>query len=430
MSCQNGLSAELLESLVKQTEADIAPVFSRIDAIASVNTERVMNAFANHRVSEAHFMATTGYGYDDNGRMTLDAVFAEALCAPAALVRPHFMNGTHAIACALYGVLRAGDTLLCATGLPYDTLRPVLFDQGGGSLKDYGVQTAVTEFCESDDSYDPIRHAERLEKDCQELHPRAALLQRSRGYSLRPALSVDALETLAARIKRVSPETIVILDNCYGEFTESKEPDTFGNFDLICGSLIKNPGGGLAPTGGYVAGKAEWVECAACRLGVPGIGSETGSNPDGYRLYYQGLFLAPHTVAQALKTAVFAARLFELCGYTTSPAYDAPRSDIIQAITFGAPEPMLQMMRGIQAGAPIDSYVTPEPWAMPGYADSVLMAAGAFIQGASIELSADGPYKAPYTAFLQGGLTYESGRLGILRALREICQQKTDATGA
>lgn len=422
MSTADLASAGSLESLVKQTEAEIAPVFSRMDSIAFQNTERVADAFAKHRVSEAHFMATTGYGYDDNGRITLDAVFADALCAPAALVRPHFMNGTHAIACALYGALRAGDTLLCATGLPYDTLRPVIFGEGCGSLKDYGVQTEVADFLEPDESFDPAAHAERLRLACRSIRPKAALLQRSRGYSLRPALSVEALDALAALIKAESPETIVIVDNCYGEFTESREPDTRGPVDLICGSLIKNPGGGLAPTGGYVAGKAEWVEQAACRLGVPGIGSETGSNPDGYRLYYQGLFLAPHTVAQALKTAVFAASIFSHLGFETSPAFDVPRYDIIQSITFGQPEPMLRMMRGIQAGAPVDSYVTPEPWAMPGYADQVVMAAGAFIQGASIELSADGPFKAPYTAFLQGALTYESGKLGIVRALKEILQ--------
>ncbi len=411
------------DSIVKQAEAEIAPALSRIDAVALANTERVAAAFAANRVSEAHFMATTGYGYDDNGRATLDAVFADALCAPAALVRPHFMNGTHAIACALYGALRAGDTLLCATDLPYDTLRPVISGDGCGSLKDYGVSFAVTPLCEPNGGYDAARHLDRLRADCRRLHPAAALLQRSRGYSLRPALSVAALEALAAAIKAESPETIVIIDNCYGEFTEIREPDTAGCADLICGSLIKNPGGGLAPTGGYVAGKPALVERAACRLGVPGIGSETGSNPDGYRLYYQGLFLAPHTVAQALKTAVFAARVFELCGYETSPAFDAPRSDIIQAVTFSAPEPMLHLMRGIQAGAPVDSFVTPEPWAMPGYADQVVMAAGAFVQGASIELSADGPFKPPYTAFLQGALTYESGKLGILRALREIAGQ-------
>lgn len=409
-----------IETLVKQAETDIAPAVSRIDEISFTNTKRVMRAFAEHRVSEAHFMATTGYGYDDNGRITLEKVFADALCAPAALVRPHFANGTHAIACALYGALRAGDTLLCATDLPYDTLRPVLYGENCGSLKDYGIDYAVTALCEADGGYDHAAHLARLRADARRIQPAAALLQRSRGYSLRPALTVSQLEALAAVIKEESPKTIVIIDNCYGEFTEEREPDTFGNVDLICGSLIKNPGGGLAPTGGYVAGKAEYVEFAACRLTVPGVGSEVGSNPDGYRLYYQGLFFAPHTVAQALKTAVFAARIFELCGYESSPAALTPRTDIIQAITFNAPEPMLKLMRGIQAGAPIDSYVTPEPWAMPGYADEVVMAAGAFIQGASIELSADGPFKAPYTAFLQGALTYESGKLGILRALEEM----------
>lgn len=411
-----------LDRLVAKADADIAPALARIDAVALKNTDRVLKAFADHRVAEAHFMPTTGYGYDDNGRITLDKVFADALGAPAALVRPHFMNGTHAIACALYGALRCGDTLLCASDLPYDTLRPVIFGDGGGSLKDYGVKAEVTRLCEEDGTYDFDAHLARLRADCKRIRPTAALLQRSRGYSLRPAMSVVKLNTLAQAIKDESPETIVIIDNCYGEFTEISEPNTFGPVDLICGSLIKNPGGGLAPTGGYVAGKAEFVERAACRLGVPGIGSETGSNPDGYRLYYQGLFMAPHTVAQALKTMVFAARIMELCGFETSPDAAAVRSDIIQAVTFRKPEPMLQLVRGIQAGAPVDSFVTPEPWDMPGYADPVIMAAGAFIEGASIELSADGPFKEPYTVFMQGGLTYESGRLGILRGLREMSE--------
>lgn len=395
-----------------KAEADIASALARIDETCEACTAVVMSAFAACRVAENMFAPSTGYAYGDRARQTLDSLFAASLGAPAALVRGQFINGTHAIACALYGSLRAGQTLLCATGLPYDTLMPVLRGPGG-SLAEYGVGYSVTEL-------EPANWLDRLAADAARLRPAAALIQRSRGYSSRRALTVAEINAAAAAIKARSPETRVIVDNCYGEFTESREPDTFGAVDLICGSLIKNPGGGLAPTGGYVAGKPEAVEDAACRLGVPGIGSEAGCNPSGYRLYYQGLFMAPHTVAQALKTAVFAARALELAGFHVSPRWDEPRPDIIQTVSFGAPEPMLAFMRGIQAGSPVDSFVTPEPWAMPGYEDEVVMAAGAFVQGASIELSADGPMRPPYTAYLQGGLTYESGRRGVMKALEEI----------
>jgi cystathionine beta-lyase family protein involved in aluminum resistance len=404
-----------IDEICARAEADIVSALARIDAVSFENTKRILAAFEKNRVSEACFSPTTGYGYNDSGRDTLDRVFADALGTESALVRAHFINGTHAIACALFGILRPGDTLLCATGSPYDTLLPVIYGAEGGSLTEYGVKVTALDFL-SDGRYDEQKYLQSLAGEVSRLKPRAVLIQRSRGYSLRPPLSVRQINSIVKIVKSVSGETITVVDNCYGEFVETSEPAT----DLLCGSLIKNPGGGLAPTGGYIAGSPALVELAACRLGVPGIGGEAGSYAAGYRLFYQGLFLAPHTVAQALKTAVFAARALELAGFETSPLYSEERHDIIQTVTFRAPRPMLAFIRGIQAGSPVDSYVTPEPWNMPGYEDKVVMAAGAFVSGSSIELSADAPMREPYTAYLQGGLTYESGRLGILRSLSEI----------
>ncbi|MBR4941250.1 MAG: methionine gamma-lyase family protein [Clostridia bacterium] len=408
-----------IKDLAKKTEAELVSVFKRIDDISEFNTERVLESFAKAHVSEACFVPTTGYGYDDRGRTVLEEVYADVFGGEAALVRPHFINGTHTIACGLFGVLRGGDKFLCATGMPYDTLLPVIFGDKGGSLKEYGVSTEVCELLEADGSYSEEAHLERLIKAVKELQPNAALIQRSRGYSLRPTLSPDAIDRISAAIKSVSPETRIVVDNCYGEFADVREPliSREKGVDILCGSLIKNPGGGLAPTGGYIVGTAEAVEGAACRLVAPGIGGEAGSYTGGYRLFFQGLFMAPHTVAQAIKTAVFAAKLFENEGYQVLPKAEEPRYDIIQTLSFGDPLPLLSFMRGIQAGAPVDSFVTPEPWDMPGYDDPVVMAAGAFVSGASIELSADAPMREPFTAFLQGGLTYESGKLGVLKAL-------------
>ncbi|MBQ8899149.1 MAG: methionine gamma-lyase family protein [Clostridia bacterium] len=408
-----------VKELAKKTEASLASVFGRIDEISEINTERVLDAFARAHVSEACFVGTTGYGYDDRGRTVLEEVYADVFGGQAALVRPHFINGTHTIACGLFGVLRAGNKLLCATGMPYDTLVPVIFGEKGGSLKEYGVTTEVCELLEPDGSYCESAHLERLGALVGRLKPSAALIQRSRGYSLRPTLSPEAIDRIAGVIKSVSPQTRIVVDNCYGEFADVREPliSREKGVDLLCGSLIKNPGGGLAPTGGYIVGTEEAVEGAACRLVAPGIGGEAGSYTGGYRLFFQGLFMAPHTVAQAIKTAVFAAAIFEAKGFGVLPRATEPRFDIIQTLSFGTPEPLLAFMRGIQAGAPVDSFVTPEPWDMPGYDDPVVMAAGAFVGGASIELSADAPMREPYTAFLQGGLTYESGKLGILKAL-------------
>lgn len=407
-----------LHLLAATVEADCREAFARIDAVAAKNTEKVLDAFREERVALADFTATTGYGYDDVGRDKLDRIYARTFGAEAALVRLHFFNGTHTIATALYGILRPGDTLLSAVDAPYDTLADVISGRDGeGSLAEWGVSYAEQAFLPDFEEY-----ISALSKTVSELLPKAVIIQRSRGYSQRRTLTVAEIGRICNTIKAVSPETVTIVDNCYGEFCEESEPCACGA-DLMCGSLIKNPGGGMAPAGGYIAGKEKYVRLCAARLSVPGIGAEVGANPAGYRDLYQGFFMAPHITAQAVKTAVFAARLLELMGFDSAPAYDTPRSDIIQTITFGAPEPLIAFCRGIQEGSPVDSFAAPEPWAMPGYADPVIMAAGAFVQGASIELSADGPIRAPYTVYMQGGLTYEAGKIGILSAAKYIAKE-------
>lgn len=412
-----GLSQRVLE-MARQAEADIQGQFAYIDAVAEYNSQKVLAAFQKHRVAEAHFAGTTGYGYDDLGRDTLDQIYAEIFGTEDALVRIQFVNGTHAIASALYGALKPGDTLLSAVGAPYDTLLGVIGVTGDepGSLKEYGIgyrQVDVT----AENLPDKAGLAQAVQAD----DVKAVLIQRSKGYSTRASLSVAEIGELIAIVKENSPETTVIVDNCYGEFVENMEPSQVGA-DLIVGSLIKNPGGGLAPTGGYLAGRHDLVEAAAKRLTVPGIGRECGSTLGNNRLLYQGLFLAPHTVAQAVKTAVFNARMMELLGYQTEPRSDQTRHDIIQMVSLEQPELVEKYCKGIQSGSPVDSYVTPVPWDMPGYDCPVIMAAGAFIQGASIELSADAPMRPPYTVYMQGGLTYESGKTGILLAVEELLQ--------
>ena len=404
-----------VRALGEQAQRELAPQFARIDGVAEENTARVLSAFQKHRVAEGYFAGTTGYGYDDLGRDKLDEIYAELFGTESALVRIQFVNGTHAIAAALFGALRAGDVLVSAVGAPYDTLLGVIgaVDKGHGSLKDYGVEYRQVELLDNKPDLEGIA---RTASDPQ---VRAVLIQRSRGYSTRASLSVEEIGEMCRRIKAVNPNTAVIVDNCYGEFVEPLEPTHVGA-DLAAGSLIKNPGGGLAPTGGYIAGRRDLVEGAAMRLTVPGIGGECGCTLGQNRLLYQGLFLAPHTVAQALKTAVFAAKVMELLGYRAEPASGEVRHDIIQMLRMGEPEALKKFCKGIQFGAPVDSYVTPEPWDMPGYDCQVIMAAGAFIQGASIELSADAPMREPYTVYLQGGLTFESGKLGVLLAVQEL----------
>lgn len=405
-----------VRDLGDQAQRELAEQFARIDSIAEVNTQRVLAAFRDHRVAEGYFAGTTGYGYDDLGRDQLDLIYADLFGTEDALVRIGFVNGTHAISAALFGVLRPGDVLVSAVGAPYDTLLGVIgvADKGPGSLKDFGV-----EYRQVDLTPENTPDLAGLAQAVRDPKVKAVLIQRSKGYSTRASLSVDEIGQMCAIIRENNPNVAILVDNCYGEFVEEKEPTHVGA-DLVVGSLIKNPGGGLAPTGAYLAGRHDLIEGAAMRLTCPGIGKECGSTLGNNRLLYQGLFMAPHTVAQAVKTAVFGAKIMELLGYETEPRSDAVRHDIIQMIHLGGPEPVKRFCKGIQSGAPVDSYVTPEPWDMPGYDCQVIMAAGAFIQGASIELSADAPMREPYTVYLQGGLTYESGKAGILLAVEEL----------
>lgn len=413
-----GLSPRVLV-LAEQAEGEIAPQFAQIDAVAEYNSQKVLAAFQKHRVAEPFFAGTTGYGYDDQGRDALDAIYADIFGAEDALVRIQFVNGTHAIASALYGVLRPGDVLVSAVGAPYDTLLGVIGVTGDepGSLKQYGVA-----YRQMDITRDNQPDRAGLAEAVRDPKVKAVLIQRSKGYSTRASLSVAEIGELIAIVKENNPQAAVIVDNCYGEFVERTEPTQVGA-DLVVGSLIKNPGGGLAPTGGYLAGRHDLVEAAAMRLTVPGIGRECGSTLGNNRLLYQGLFLAPHTVAQAVKTAVFQARIMELLGYETEPRSNQIRHDIIQMVSLERPELVEKYCKGIQSGSPVDSFVTPVPWEMPGYDCPVIMAAGAFIQGASIELSADAPMRPPYTVYMQGGLTYETGKTGVLLAVEEMLRK-------
>lgn len=404
-----------VRDLAAKCEIRLAPRFAEIDEVSMKCTERVMEAFQEFKVSDSCFAGTTGYGYDDLGRETLDKVWARVFGAESALVRIGFVNGTHAIASAIFAALKPGDTLMSTMGAPYDTLRTAIGISGDafGSLRFYGVGYHQVNTLDGAPDMASIRRA------AEGLQPAAALIQRSRGYDARRALTVDEIGEIVRTIKSVSPDTACIVDNCYGEFTDVIEPTMVGA-NLIAGSLIKNPGGGLAPTGGYIAGREDLVSNAANRLTVPGIGGECGSTLGNNRALFQGLFMAPHTTAQALKTAALCAAMLEELGFKTEPGAMEKRSDIIQTITLETPENLKRFCKGIQSGSPVDSYVTPEPWAMPGYEDEVIMAAGAFIQGSSIELSCDGPMREPYFAFLQGGLTYESGKLGIMNAIAEM----------
>lgn len=410
--------SERVRALGRQAQQDLREQFDRIDAIAEENSIRVLEAFQDHRVAEGYFAGTTGYGYDDLGRDKLDEIYAQLFGTEAALVRIQFVNGTHAIACALYGALKTGDVLVSAVGAPYDTLLGVIgaAGNGHGSLKDYGVEYRQVELKDNKPDLEGMAQA------AADPRVKAVLIQRSKGYSTRASLSVAEIGEMCRVIRAANPNAAILVDNCYGEFVETLEPTHMGA-DLVVGSLIKNPGGGLAPTGGYIAGRRDLVEGAAQRLTVPGIGGECGSTLGNNRLLYQGLFLAPHTVAQATKTAVFAAKVMELLGYRTDPMSQEIRHDIIQMIHLEKPEAVEKFCKGIQAGAPVDSYVTPVPWDMPGYDCPVIMAAGAFIQGASIELSADAPMRPPYTVYMQGGLTFESGKLGILLAADELLRE-------
>jgi len=413
---------EKITSLVKEAEEKLGDIFAEIDRISFENTKKIMASFKEHRVSEAMFAASSGYGYDDHGRETLDKIWADVMGAEAAFVRHSIVNGTHALTIGLFGLLRPNDIMFSIAGKPYDTLDEVIGNvgtPGDGSLRDFGV-----EYMQADLTPDGSFDFEKIEKVLREHGKRVKVvfIQRSKGYLNRKTLSVAEIGEAIKLVKTISPDSYVVVDNCYGEFTEETEPTAVGA-DMIIGSLIKNPGGGMAESGGYIAGSARAVELASYRLTSVGVGCEVGATLGQNKSLFKGLFYAPHTTSQALKVAHLAAYIFDALGYEVEPAWHEKRHDIIQSVIMRSPEKLCAFCRGIQYGSPVDSYVTPEPWAMPGYSDKVIMAAGAFTQGSSIELSADGPLREPYTAFFQGGLTYESGKIGIISAACEVIKE-------
>ena len=409
-----GFDDKLME-LAQQAEENCREAFERIDSVAEYCGAKVLKAFADNRVSEPCFYGSTGYGYGDVGRDVIDKVFAQVLGTEDALVRFNFVSGTHALSTALFGVLRTGDKIVSVTGKPYDTLEEVIGiagEKGNGSLMDYGVEYGQIDLlADGTPDHERITEAVRGAK--------VTYIQRSRGYSLRPAFTVADIEKMVKAIRKGAPDAIVMVDNCYGEFVEMREPSEAGA-DIIIGSLIKNAGGGITRTGGYIAGRADLVELCSYRLTCVGMGKEVGCTLGMNREMLLGLFMAPDVVAAALKTSAFASELFTMLGYECSPRKDDPRGDIITAIRLDNEEKLCAFCRGIQAGAPVDAFVTPEPWDMPGYTDKVIMAAGAFTMGASIELSADAPLREPYAVWMQGGITYTSGKLGVMLAAREL----------
>lgn len=404
-----------LVELARKAEENCAAAFAEIEKTAEYNGAKVLKAFSDNKVSEPCFYGSTGYGYGDIGREVIDKVFAQVLGTEDALVRFNFVSGTHALSTALFGVLRTGDKIVSVTGKPYDTLEEVIGiagEKGNGSLMDYGVEYGQADLlADGTPDYEAITEAV--------MGAKVAYIQRSRGYSLRPAFTVDDIEKMVKAIKKGAPEAIIMVDNCYGEFVEEREPSAVGA-DLMIGSLIKNAGGGIARTGGYIAGRADLVELCSYRLTCVGMGKEVGCTLGMNREMLLGLFFAPDVVAAALKTSAFASELFTLLGYECSPGKDDRRGDIITAIELGNEENLCAFCRGIQKGAPVDSFVTPEPWDMPGYSSKVIMAAGAFTNGASIELSADAPIREPFAVWMQGGITYTSGKLGVMLAAQEM----------
>lgn len=411
-----------LESLAEQTRNECSFVFKQIDENARYNQQKVLAAFTKNGVSASHLGVSTGYGYDDSGRDMLERVFADCVGAEDAIIRHNFVSGTHTLTVALFGLLRPNDAMLCVTGRPYDTLIGVLGidKKTDGSLADFGInynQVDLTTSGEPD--LDGIRMALTQKKY------KMVYIQRSKGYSLRPSLTVEKIAEICRIVKKMSPDTIIMVDNCYGEFVQKNEPCEVGA-DIIAGSLIKNPGGGIAPTGGYIAGRRDLVEKCAYRLTAPGVGKEVGASLGHLRELYMGLFAAPHTVGEALKTAVFAAKLFSKLGFGVSPRFDEPRADIIQTILLENTERLIAFCQGLQKGSPIDSLALPYPAPMPGYDSDVIMAAGAFTLGASIELSADAPLREPFAVWLQGGLNFASGEVGIMCAAREVIKLKKD----
>ncbi|SDX77304.1 methionine gamma-lyase family protein [Paenibacillus sp. CF384] len=408
-----------LTKWAEAAEMQAAPVFRSIDGISERNQWKVIDAFQKHRVSDYHFNGSTGYGYNDRGREVLDLVYADVMGAEAALVRPHFVSGTHTISCALFGLLRPGDELLYITGKPYDTLHKVIgkLGDGKGSLQDFGIGYGEVAPL-GDGSIDWETVAARLTERTKVIG-----IQRSRGYDWRASYTVAEIGEMVKKVKALKPDVYVFVDNCYGEFTEELEPTEVG-VDLMAGSLIKNPGGGIAPTGGYVAGTKKAVELTAYRLTAPGIGGEVGATLGTLRAMYQGLFLAPHLVGQALKGSVFGAAMFEMLGFESNPRYDAPRTDLIQAIRFDRAEQLIAFVQGVQKASAVDAHVVPEPWDMPGYEHPVIMAAGTFMQGGSLELSADAPIREPFIAYMQGGLTYAHVKYGVLNALTVLAERE------
>lgn len=402
-----------INEIIANAENDLIDSFSRIDDIALYNQNKVLEAFRKNRVALMHFAPTSGYGYDDIGRDTLCRLFADVFNCESALVSPLIANGTHAISAALFGVLRPGNILYSITGNPYDTLMDAIEGDNIGSLKDFGVEFIKTELT-NNGKIDTAKVIETV----KEKKPDVIFIQRSRGYSWRSALSVQEISEIVTQIKKIN-DLPVIVDNCYGEFTDTTEPTDFGA-DIAVGSLIKNPGGGLAPTGGYIAGKKVFTDLIAGRLTAPGIGMEVGSYAFGYQYFYQGLFMAPHIVAQALKASALFSRVFEIMGYETLPVYGEKQNDIITSIKFNTKEELISFCQTIQTFSPVDSHVLPEPWDMPGYKHQVIMAAGAFVQGASIEMSADAPIKKPFIAYFQGSLTYEHAKIVLNRILDKI----------
>ena len=396
-----------MHDITKRALDKLAPDFAYVNGIALENQKKVLDAFAKNRIALRHFSPSTGYGYDDAARDTLNKLFADVFSVEDAIVSPLIVSGTHALTIGLFGLLRPGTTLLCATGMPYDTLHGVIFGEGNGSLKDFGINCEIV----------PLKNGKpdlaEIEKKSKELSPDVVMIQRSRGYDMRPALSVDEIRRINDTVKSAcAAETFV--DNCYGEFTESIEPSFV---DAFAGSLIKNPGGGIAPTGGYVCGTAKTTAKIESRLTSPSIGREVGSYAGDYRPFYQGLFLAPHVTAQSIKTAMMFSYVFSELGYETLPKPHDKYDDIVCSIKFGDRQKLIDFCRSIQAVSPVDSFAAPEPWDMPGYEDQVIMAAGAFVQGASIELSCDAPIRVPYIAYLQGGLTFEHGLIALEAAL-------------
>ncbi|WP_315374341.1 methionine gamma-lyase family protein [uncultured Selenomonas sp.] len=408
-------SKELL-TLKERVLDELAPSFRRIEQMSEENTLKVLTAMRECKVSDIHFNTSSGYAYDDIGRSKLEELYAKVFAAESALVRTQFVSGTHALATVLFGILRPGDKIVSLTGTPYDTMQTVIgyTASSSGSLKEYGI--LYDELPLNEGRVDVERIADVLDE-----RTKMVLIQRSRGYSRRPTLLIEDIREICHQVHRLRPDCICFVDNCYGEFVESLEPTQAGA-DIMAGSLIKNPGGGLAPTGGYIVGREDLVELASYRLTAPGMGAELGASLVNNRLFFQGLFLAPHVVSQALKGALFAAGIFEKLGYTTYPGISDERGDIIQAIELGTAEKLVAFCGGVQKYSPVDSFVKPEPWDMPGYTDQIIMAAGTFVQGASIEFSADGPLRSPYNVYLQGGLTFEQVMFGILGAAEEIRQ--------